>query len=262
MRRYFTKKAFLMLGVAVFLPLLNGCGKSANEDKIIDIDKEFNIQLWEKLEETGGNLQLIVSTIQNQSCSVTRIDMSSNRIDSKLTVTIKSLIYPQICSGVSQPAFDTLTIGNMAKGEYSLNINLKDVVLNSGILTVDEKKFKVSMANQDGISVTTPELMRVPSGTIWGYVSFENGQDSKLLKFMDNLNKIAAPVTVPNGNYGHFVVGTSKIDIKSSFTTKKPNVRQIFHTLTKSTVDLENLITEYRNQGLDIRILTYSGKVF
>ena len=66
---------------------------------------------------------------------------------------------------------------------------------------------------------------------------------------MDNLNKIATPVTVPNGNYGHFVVGSSKIDIKSSFTTKKPNVRQIFHTLTKSTVELENLITEYRNQG-------------
>ncbi len=262
MGKYFTAKAFLMLSVAFFLPLMYGCRKSANEDKIIDIDKEFNIQLWEKLEETGSNLQFVVSTIKNQTCGGTRIDMVSNQIDTKLTVTIKSLIYPQICNGASQPAFDTLTLGNMSNGSYSLNINLKDVVLNSGILTVDEKRFRVSMAHQDGISVTLPELMRVPSGTIWGYVSFETGQDSKLIKFMDNLNKIATPVTVPNGNYGHFVVGSSKVDIKSSFETKKPNVRQIFHNLNKSTVELDNLIREYRSQGLDIRILTYNGKVF
>lgn len=262
MRKYLTNNVLLILSFIVLSPLINGCKKSTSDDKIIDIEKEFNIQLWEKLEETGSSLQFVVSTIKQQSCGGTRIDVSSNQIFNKLTITIKNLVFPQVCTGTAQPARDTLTVGKLDKGEYSLNINLKDVVLNSGTLSVDDKQYSMTMKNEDGITVTLPELMRVPNGTIWGNISYDNSQESKYLKFIENLNKIAVPLTAPNGNYGHFVVGSSKIDIKSGFESKKTNVKQIFHTLTKPMSELDNLIREYRSQGLDIKILTYTGKVY
>ena len=262
MRRKITTKIIQSIGTATLIFCLSACDKKANEEKIIDVEKEFNVQMWEKLDVYGGSLQFVVSTIKNQPCGNTRIEMNSNQIDSKLTITIKSLIQPALCNNVSQSAVDTLTVGNLSTGSYNININLKDVVLNNGILTVKDNTYKLYLNKQDGISLITPELLRVPSGTIWGYVSFDTGQDAKLLKFFDNLNKLATPITIPSGNYGYFNVTSAKVEIKANFDTKKQNIRQIFHNLTKSTVELENLVNEYRSQGLDIKMLTYDGKVF
>ena len=262
MRKKFTYRLIQSFSTAALLFCLTACDKKANDEKIIDVEKEFNVQMWEKLDANGGSLQFVVSTIKNQPCGNTRIEMNSNQIDSKLTMTIKSLIQPAFCNNISQPAVDTMTVGNISTGSYSININLKDVVLNSGTLTVKDNIYKLYLAKQDGISLITSELLRVPSGTIWGYVSFDNGQDAKLIKFFDNLNKIASPITIPSGNYGYFSISSTKVDIKANFDTKKPNVRQIFHNLTKSSIELENLINEYRSQGLDIKMLTYDGKVF
>ncbi len=262
MRKEFTNRAIQSIGTAALIFCLTACDKKANEEKIIDVEKEFNVQMWEKLDVYGGSLQFVVSTIKNQPCGNTRIEMNSNQIDSKLTITIKSLIKPVICNNFSEPAVDTLTFGNIKTGSYNLNINLKDVVLNSGTLTVKDNAYKLYLTKQDGISLITPELLRVPSGTIWGYISYDTGQDAKLVKFFDNLNKIASPITIPAGNYGYFTISSTKVDIKANFDTKKQNIRQIFHNLTKSSLELENLVNEYRSQGLDIKLLTYDGKVF
>lgn len=262
MRRKITTKIIQSIGTAALIFCLSACDKKANEEKIIDVEKEFNVQMWEKLDAYGGSLQFVVSTIKNQPCGNTGIEMNSNQINSKLTITIKSLVQPLRCDNISQPAVDTLTIGNISTGSYNFNINLKDVVLNSGTLTVKDNMYKLYFIKQDGISLITPEILRVPSGTIWGYVSFDTGQDAKLVKFFDNLNKIATPITIPSGNYGYFNIISNKVEIKANFDTKKQNIRQIFHNLTKSSIELENLVNEYRSQGLDIKMLTYDGKVF
>jgi hypothetical protein len=262
MNKKFTKKVLLILGIAGSL-LLNSCDKNSNKDKIIDVEKEFNVQLWEKLDDDGGKLQFVVSTVKEQSCGGTHIDMNMNQFNSRFVVTIKSLIYPRTCSGISAKVSDTLTIGSYAEGTYKMNINLKDIVLNEGLLTIEKGKFSMSMDKQDGISVSSTELLRVPSGTIWGYVSYDNGQEAKNIKFFENLGKMATPLSISNGNYGHFVIDANKnVDIKTSFDTKKQNIKKIFYNLNKPNIELENLILEYRAQGLEIKMLTYNGKTY
>jgi hypothetical protein len=53
----------------------------------------------------------------------------------------------------------------------------------------------------------------------------------------------------------------SAVDIKSTFDSKKANVRSLLSTLNGNRADLQNLIQEYRSQGLDIKILTSEGKI-
>lgn len=256
------RNVLLILGVASIMSI-SACDKSSSKDKIIDVDKEFNIQLWEKLDDEGGKLQLVVSTIREQSCGGSKIDMTMNPINNRLIVTIKSIIYPQTCNGGFQPIVDTLTMGNIPEGHYKLNINLKDIILNDGALTVEKGRFNVSMTKDDGITLSNSELFRVPKGTIWGYVSHDNGQESKNIKFFDNLSKIATPLSISNGNYGYFVIDSNKnVDIKANFDSKKPNIRKVFYTLNKPITELEALVQEYKTQGLDIKIMTSNGKVF
>lgn len=262
MNKNFTKGTLLALSFISTL-LFSSCDKNSNKEKIIDVEKEFNVQLWEKLDDEGGKLQLVVSTIKDQTCGGTRIDMTVNPINSRLIVTIKSLIYPQTCNGNTQKAVDTLTMGSLAEGSYKLNINLKDIILNEGALNVEKGKYNVLMTKEDGITLSANELLRVPKGTIWGYVSYDNGQEAKNIKFFENLAKIATPLSIANGNYGHFAIDNNKnVEIKASFDSKKANVKKVFYSLNKTNAELESLVQEYRSQGLDIKILTYNGKVY
>ena len=244
----------------IFTLLIFSCNKNKASDKIIDVEKEFTFHLWEQLDENGGNFQIIARTIQNQNCGGTHIGYTQNTIGSKITLTLNNLIAPNLCNGKLEPAVDTINLGNIAKGSYKLNINLKDAVLNEGILVVDEKKYALNMFKLDGIDLPEKEVLRVPKGAIWGFVSYDNGQEAKLNKFNDNLLRFTSPLSIFQGDYGYFNVKPSSVEIKSAFDSKKANVKQILLNLSGSRTDLQNLIQEYRSQGLDIKIFTFDGK--
>ena len=246
--------------LVLFALLAFGCNRNKEGDKIIDVEKEFSFQLWEQLDENGGNFQLIAATLQNQNCGGMHIEYTQNTIGSKITVTLKNLAPPAACNGKIEPAVDTISLGNLTKGTYKLNINLKDAVLNDGSLVVDDKKYTLFMAKTDGIEVPQREVLRVPRGAIWGYFSYENGQEAKMIKFTDNLTRLTTPLSISQGDYGYFTVKSAAVDIKSSFDSKKANVKQLLATLTGSRLELQTLIQDYRNQGLDIKILTFDGK--
>jgi hypothetical protein len=249
---------YLILSILVF----TACKKNANDAKIVDIEKEFSVQLWEQLDENGGNLQLQLSTIQNQPCGATRIDYSQNTFNDKVIVTIKNLISPLTCNNKPEPARDTVSLGNLKKGSYKVNINLKDIVLNDGTLNVEDGKYSLSMRKEDGIAVANREILRVPQGAIWGYVAYDAGQEGKYAKFNDNLLKIVTPLLISQGDYGYFNLKSStSLELKSPVDTKKATTKQLLYKLNATRLDLQNLIFEYRAQGLDIQIFTFDGKV-
>jgi hypothetical protein len=240
--------------------LICSCNKNKESNKIIDIEKEFTFHLWEQLDGNGGSFQLIARTIQNQNCGGTRIGYTQNTIGSKMTLTLNSLVAPNLCNGKLEPAVDTINFGNMTNGTYKLSINLKDAILNDGTLVVDEKKYTLNMFKLDGIDFPEREILRVPKGAVWGFVSYDNGQEAKLNKFNDNLLRISTPLSISQGDYGYFNVKTSSVEVKAVFDSKKQNVRQLLINLSGSRTDLQNLIQEYRTQGLDIKIFTFDGK--
>jgi hypothetical protein len=256
--RMMKKNIYTLL--TIFTLLICSCNKNKESNKIIDVEKEFTFHLWEQLDENGGNFQLIARTIQNQNCGGTHIGYTQNTIGSKITVTLNSLVAPNYCNGKIEPAVDTINLGNIAKGTYRLSINLKDVILNDGILVVDDKKYALNMFKFDGIDMPEKEVLRVPKGAIWGFISYDNGQEAKLNKFNDNLLRITNPLSISLGDYGYFNVKSSSVEVKAAFDSKKPNVRQLLLNLSGNKTELQNLIQEYRNQGLDIKIFTFDGK--
>jgi hypothetical protein len=250
--------------LALFTLLLFACNKNKGSDKIIDVEKEFTFQLWEQLDEFGGNFQLVASTIQTPKCGGTHITYTQNSIGSKITLTLKDLAPPLNCNGKLEQAVDTISLGNLPKGTYKLNINLKDAILNDGTLFVEDKKYTVSMAKSDGIEMPQREILRVPKGAIWGYFSYDNGQEAKVTKFTDKLTSMTSPLSISQGDYGYFNVKSSSVEIKLPFDTKKANTKQLFTTLNSgiSRQELQNSIQDARNQGLDLKVFTFEGKTF
>ena len=234
-----------------------------DKETIIAIDKEFEIVPWEKLTENGGLLQLRLSTIQNQECGGTRINYSTNTLDNQVTVSLKSLSYPLICNGFAEPARDTIELYNLKKGDIPFRLSLKDVVINDGILHVEDSRYVFEMKKENGISMPKKELLRVPQGAIWGFISTDNGQDERYTQMLDSLKTITTPLSIPTGDYGYFNYTGTDIGIAAKFTTQKPNIRRFILRQTGTKEQLNSILKYFRTvAGIDYMVLTSDGKSY
>ncbi len=251
----------LILAVGFLLTI--SCRKNlGDKETIIAVDKEFEIIPWEKLDETGGSLQLRLATIQNQECGGTRINYATSLYNNKLTVSINSLAYPLTCNGFAEPARDTIDLSNLKKSDIPFRLTLKDVIINDGILHVEDGRYLFEMKKENGISMPKKELLRVPQGAIWGFIATDNGQDARHAQMIDSLKTITTPLSISAGDYGYFNYTGADIGIAAKFVTPKPTVRRFVFRQTGTKEQLNNILKYFRTvAGIDFMILTYDGKL-
>ena len=240
------------------------CRKNiGDKETIIAVDKEFEIIPWEKLDETGGTLQLRIATIQNQECGGTRINYGIDATNNQLTVTLKSLAYPAICNGFAEPARDTISLPTAKKGDMSFKLTLKDVVINDGTLHVDDSRYTLNMKKENGISMPKKEILRVPQGAIWGFISNDNGQDERFTQMIDSLKTITTPLSLVGGDYGYFTYNGTDLGIAAKFVTQRPNIRRFIYHQTGSKDQLASMLKYFKGvAGMDYMVLTSDGKSY
>ncbi len=262
MKQKFTPLLFILLMCFLFT---TSCRKDlGDKETIIAIDKEFEIIPWEKLDESGGTLQLRLATIHNQECGGTRINYSTDALNNQLTVTLKSLSYPVTCNGFAAPARDTIDLASLKKGDIPLRLTLKGVIINDGILHVEEGRYWFEMKKENGISMPKKEVLRVPQGAIWGFISNDNGQDERFAQMMDSLKTISTPLSMVAGDYGYFNFnGTDISAIATKFVTQRPNIRRFGLRQTGTKEQLNSILKYFRTvAGMDFLVLTSDGKSY
>ncbi len=253
-----------MLIFAIGFLLTIGCRKNlGDKETIIAVDKEFEIIPWEKLDEPGSSLQLRLATIQNQECGGTRINYTKNVINNQLTISINSLAYPLTCNGFAEPARDTIDLSILKKSDIPFRFTLKDVIINDGILHVEDGRYYFEMKKENGISMPKKEVLRVPQNAIWGFIATDNGQDARYTQMIDSLKTMTTPLSIPAGDYGHFNYTGTDIGIAAKFMTPKPTVRRFIFRQTGTKEQLNNTLKYFRTvAGIDFMILTYDGKSY
>lgn len=255
------RKNVYTISLITFLAFL-GCSKPNNQDKIIEIEKEFSFQPWQTLNESGGGFSLIAQTLKKQDCGGAKVDITSLIDAQNISIKVKGLTLPSVC-GVAQIASDTIQLNGLTKGTYAFKIVLKDAVINEGTLKVEDNKYALSMNRFDGIEVPQSEIMRIQKGLIWGYVNYEQNQQSNYTKFEERLKKIATVQTdLPKGDYGYFVIGEqSNFNVKA-IINPKGTTKHLLYYLNSNSNELKNLVDEYRNPAFEIKFFTSDGKVF
>jgi hypothetical protein len=253
----------LIFCAASFL-LTTSCQKNVGDkETIIAIDKEFEIIPYEKLDDYGGSLQLRIATIQNQECGGTHINYATNALNNQLTVSLKSLAYPLTCNGFAEPARDTIDLSNLKKGDIPFKLTLKDIVINDGILHVEEGRYQFEMKKENGISMPKKELLRVPQGAIWGFIATDNGQDARYTQMLDSLKTQTGPLSIPTGDYGYFNYSGVDVGIATKFPTQKPNVRRFLLRQTGTKEQLNATLKYFRTvAGIDFLVFTSDGKSY
>lgn len=254
------KMRFTLLLLAFGLVFIESCALNSKE-VIVDVDKEFSVQPWERLDEFGGGLQLNVATLKNEECGGTSINHDARTIGNKVKVTLLNLTFPVNCGKVA-PARDTVKMpAFQSNTTYDLEINLKDVITNTGKLKVEDGKFTLTMVNENGILMPSKQVLRVPQNAFWGIIANDNGNDKIATQMLDSLKTIATPISMANGDYGYFSVDNGRLSVKSSTVLTKQNQQTVLFRLNNKAA-LPNVIQNFRATGLEMWLLTSEGKVF
>jgi hypothetical protein len=254
-------------GIAILLMLLSSCRQEIADGTIVDVDKAFELKLWQTLDATSGTLQIAVNSIKQERCgSLLRINNSVQTPDGALIINLANYTdTPNNCGNINELVHDTLTCGKMRNGIYSVQISLKNAVISKGSLTVRDDRYNLQMLQENGIKVSVPTLQRIPQNTLFGSISTDNGFEYVARAFSDSLAFLTTPLALSNGNYGFFNVENSVYQPFSLVVTK-PNATHFLQKLPSDAKQkLLNLVAQFRNRygaAIEITLLSQEGMRF
>lgn len=253
----------------LILPLfLGACDLDSLKEPIIisNIEKEFNLDLWEHLNQGNRSAQLLIETISLEDCENYSIDYHFIRSSSKLEVSLNEIVPPQDCTTGEAPAQSIIDLGNLQAGLYDLNIDLKNTVFNEGTLAVTDESFTVNMTTDEGIIFVRRELLRVPNEAIWGYIGVTDiGQISIVEDFITDLEQLSTLKDYKSGYYGYFSVNTEKKVNMADLPFAAENMNTFVYQYAGEETALQELVDSYRtNYGalIEIKLTNTQGKTF
>jgi hypothetical protein len=257
------RKNVYTISLIIFTAFI-GCSKSDNQEKIIEIEKEFSFQPWQTLTESGGEFSLVAQTIKKQECGGAKVNISTDFNSKSITIKVNGLSYPPNCGSQAEIATDTVKFNSLSKGTYNFKITLKDAVVNEGSLIVEDNKYSLNMNRLYGIELPQTEIMRIPKGLIWGYVTYEQSQEAQYVKFESKLKKFATLQSdIPKGDYGYFTINDqAKFNVKVTIDQPKATTKHLLYYLNSNNTELKNLVDEFRDSAFEIKFFTSDGKVF
>lgn len=264
MRRYSTLKYLVYSWCMLFVM---GCDFSSLNDPIIisEVDDEFYVAMWETLGTTNEERNLIIKieSIKPEKCLNYRIDYQFSKDGNRLKVALNNIIKPLDCVPGEAIVKADVSAGYLLNGIYSFNIDLKNTLFNDGQLTIRSDSYALDMQSEDGFSMKQKELLRVPDGAIWGYVTYQQAVDEAIAnKFVEDLKNISqTPLNYRSGYYGHFNIAPidRKISINEQPVTS--NIKPFLYHYLDETNKLKNLLETYRLQyGNRLTIQFYNSK--
>lgn len=259
------KYTLFALVLILFCGGWSGCkfGNSGDPIVVADVEKEFNISMIERFEPGKRELLFQVATIKNQPCQNYTIDFNFHRLGNVVDLNLTRIVAPEICQPGTMPASALVYTNTLEPGSYAMNISLGQTVTSKGSLAVNNTAYTIKMDTENGFKILQSELLRIPDGVIWGFVSFP--QTSRIIgeKFIQDLFKLSTETTLRKGYYGQFSIADAGVAVANQ-PTDNP-VIAFTRTFIDQNSKLENLIAQYRainNSGLTLKLYNTEGKEF
>lgn len=264
MRRYFTLKYLIYL---LALLVLAGCDFSSLKDPVVitEVEDEFYVDLWETLAPTfeERNLMIKIESIKTEKCLNYRIDYQLYKDGNRLRIALNNIIKPLDCVPGETTVKTDVDMGYLPSSFYSFNLDLKNTVFNDGQLIVRSDSYTLDMYSKNGFSLKRTELLRVPEGAIWGYVTFQQATDETLAdQWLDDLKKIGQnPVNYRSGYYGYFTINNLDRKIIINEQPTNNNLKTFLYHYADDESKLKNLLNRYRQDyGNRLIIKLYNSK--
>ena len=252
----------------LILPLLSllalAC-ENADEPEVVNtLGTDVRFEMTEYLESESPTLSFKFLTQKDFPCINYRIASDYQVNGRAITVSLSEIAASDVCLEAIGPAASFLDLGTLTEGDYNLTINVGKNLVNTGILSVTEAAYKLTLNEDVGLLVDNPTLLRIPSGLIWGTIRFPQ-EESPAGSFFSKLRGIGASEQVlPQGDYGYFTTNASG-NIEPNLTPFGTAERSFLMRYDGDARQLEQLIEEVSadyGSDVSIRMHTTQGEDF
>jgi hypothetical protein len=210
---------------------LTSCRKDDDSNVKINIDEEFDVQLFEELLPGQNKLRVHVATKENLACSNVILRHSINSTQSNIIISIDSLELNGDCDNIEATAQTNAELGEIEAGTYDIEINLalnsitNESITNEGEMTVSEEGYLLEMKTTHGLTMLESNLLRIPDDYFWGYIELLDSTASNLpVQFLGALETYANTAELKEGYYGHFEIEENKVVLNAAaINTDIPN---------------------------------------
>ena len=201
------KPSLLILPLLALLAL--SC-ENADEPEVVNtLGTDVRFEMTEYLESESPTLSFKFLTQKDFPCINYRISSDYQVNGRAITISLSEIAASDVCLEAIGPAASFLDLGTLAEGEYDLTINVGKNLVNTGVLSVAEAAYRLTLNEAVGLLIDNPTLLRIPSGLIWGTLRFPQ-EESPAGSFFSKLRGIGASEQVlPQGDYGYFTTNAS-----------------------------------------------------
>ncbi len=247
--------------------VMAGACRSGDEPRPIYVDLEdaFQLDLFESLDFTTRQFQLLLTTLDPLPCQNYELDYATYHTGTQLQIQLNSLIPPEgECITPPSPLTAAIALGYLIPNVYELDILIQDVLVYSGVLEVRPDRYMLYFPSGQGIKLVHKELYRIPNYAIWGYVAYDELQlEGPANDFLQELESISVSWQVVEGYYGYFSIDTLGQPVFDP-PADALYVRPFFRIYDDgSREELIQLLGAYRTQWgsqLDIVLYTHWGE--
>lgn len=258
------KKFILLVFLGTFC--FTSCDKVESPQRVINIDKEFTIEMIEVLSPDQNSLAFNITTIENQECLNSSITFSASSRTELIRIILEGINTPENCVSGNQLISSTIPFST-PNDQIEVEIQLSDVINNNGKIEVNEdgNQYSLTMETEHGFRISNTVLNTIPKGYFWGYIGTNNIQIINAFEgFLNEISNEGIDAIFSDGNYGHFNIDNQNID-KVKGKEDLQNEVIFLKELTGSKEQIEQIAEEFRVQyGTDLvlKVFTSEGEIY
>ena len=256
----------LIAAAALVISSLSGCEDSGTgtDYEYQPIESRINVQLFVPLPDSV-NLTLNCATEEYYPCFNYGLAYNLNRAGRAASINFTGIAIPNICLTAFGPATCHIPLTSLIPGSYDLTFVIQGKIRYFK-LGVSDTNYTVTGTDTDDVAFVNPVLMRIPKGTVWGYIGYPSLTVAPLVQsFLDSARALGCQtVQLPGGDYYYFSIDAEG-NIVFSGNYGYYFMKEFIFSYSGAPASIEGLITRYGKaygDSLSITVLDTRGNVF
>lgn len=230
---------------------------------ILNLQEDFELQLFERIEPGKKQLKILVRTAQIQDCKNTEIALSSNILTNGLRLKLEDIIEPEESRCIPGKVYIQKEVPlDEFNGDRDLIVQISDLVEHNGVMSSSPLSASFYLNSTEGLKIRNNELIRIPVNLVWGTISTNDpAAINKYDEFINLLEALCEDAMLVPGYYSYFSVNNQQ-DISYNFGRNDRYRYDFALTYNGSISALYNLLESRRDNSLFIDITAFNGLRF
>ncbi len=228
--------------------------------------KFVDLEYYETFNQEGTEINFHFSTVETFPCSNFTLQLQLNSSARHTDIEISDIEVPDVCVTAIGPAMHTLVLGNTEnvtedftiwinehKHNFRLEINQENIIVHK------ESPF------ENHLLFAFDSLMRIPHGTVWGYVLIDAATDKNEIydALMDAFFAVGAEeMVLPDGNYYYFNIQDDQIHFDNVKQQNFPFYFRFDPSLDTLIETYYEVIDKYEDHEIQLRLFNTTGERF